>query len=110
MIRRYGATGAAIATSVAEFVVLAIQLYEINKNIKVKYMLIENINYVISAMVMFIFVNLIRLTNLSGITLIIAQVIFGIIVYIIFLILLKDSIINKGIEILKEKYKKMVVK
>lgn len=110
LIKSYGAIGAAIATSVAEFIVLSIQLYEINKNIKIKEILIENKNYMLSAIIMFIFVNLVRLTNLSGIKLISIQVISGIIIYVISLIVLKDSILNKVIEIVKEKYKKVVGK
>lgn len=108
LIKKYGAIGAAIATSVAEFIVLSIQLYEINKNIKIKEIVIESKNYMLSAIVMFICVNLLRITNLSGIKLIIVQVILGVIVYILSLVLLKDSTINKVIEIVKEKYKKVV--
>ena len=108
LIKKYGAIGAAIATRVAEFIVLSIQLYEINKNIKIKEIVIESKNYMLSAIVMFICVNLLRITNLSGIKLIIVQVILGVIVYILSLVLLKDSTINKVIEIVKEKYKKVV--
>lgn len=108
LIKKYGAIGAAIATSVAEFIVLSIQLYEINKNIKIKETVIESKNYMLSAIVMFICVNLLRITNLSGIKLIIVQVILGVIVYILSLALLKDSTINKVIEIVKKKYKKVV--
>lgn len=108
LIKNYGAIGAAIATSIAEFIVLSIQLYEINKNIKIKEIVIESKNYMLSAIIMFICVNLVRITNLSGIKLIIIQFILGAIVYVFSLILLKDSTINKMIEIIKEKYKKVV--
>ena len=108
LIKNYGAIGAAIATSIAEFIVLSIQLYEIHKNIKIKEIVIESKNYMLSAIIMFICVNLVRITNLSGIKLIIIQFILGAIVYVFSLILLKDSTINKMIEIIKEKYKKVV--
>lgn len=99
LINRYGAIGASIGTIIAEICVTGIQFVFIHKEFNVKSIFKMSINYLISAIIMFIVCVIIGKLIKNNIYSIIVQVIIGSLVYAIGLLVLKDdftySILNK---------------
>lgn len=104
LIPRYGAIGAAAGTVVAEFAVTAIQLVFAGKYISYKNLFVHVIKVLMSACVMSFCVYLIA-EHLENLFLKIAVgIISGILVYSIFILLLRDSF---SLELVKEIKSKM---
>lgn len=94
LIRILNAEGAIIASVLAEFIILFIQLYCIRKEIDIKISYKNSSKYIISGTIMFIVSNTIGLMMSQTITTTIIQVVVGIIVYGIGLIILKDEFVQ----------------
>lgn len=91
-IKKYGALGASITTTIAEFVVAAIQFYFVRDIIKIKSVLKLSKNYVLSTIIMFVVVYFTgMIIKLDGVILIITKIIEGCIIYAVMLFILKDE-------------------
>lgn len=92
LIPKYKATGACIATLLAEFSVTFIQYIFVRKSIRRKYLILNTTKYIISAILMFIVVRFIG--NFMGVRIIttIIQSLVGAIIYILILSILNDEI------------------
>ncbi len=80
LIPKYGAIGAALGTTVAEFVVCTYQTNAVRRYIKVGKMIDNAIPYILSGLCMFITIYFIDLDMLDIVVLLL-KVIFGIIIY-----------------------------
>ncbi len=100
LIYFFHAKGAAIASVVAEAVVLIIQYFYIKEIIKIKYLIKKIYKYILSGTVMFIvltYVDKFVLIEKSLINTLI-QIITGTIIYVIVLSLLKNNIVNNNLK------------
>lgn len=105
LIYKFKSYGAAIATLVAELIVMLIQFIYIRKDINIKDNLLLAKNYLLSSLIMLIvciIIDKIVIDNLIGIIL---QVIIGIIVYFGILFIVKDKFFIEIIEQLLAKLK-----
>ncbi len=131
LITKFASIGASIATVLSELVVILIQLNFIKKEIKLLELFKLGWKYLFSAIIMFVFcyivkiiitiepINMVIINIANSINLdklyflniisIIAQMIIGILCYIVMLVFLKDDYIYKFLNKLKEKlFKKKV--
>ena len=99
LIKKFKSIGASIATVISEFVVTGIQLYLTKNEIKLREIFRIGKNYFISSLAMFVISIIIGEIISNNIISLVMQIFIGGIVYIIFLIVLKDELI---IEILNE--------
>ena len=110
LILNYKAIGASIATIVAEFTVTVIQLYLVRKELNIKGMLKNSINYIIVGLIMFVttlLISSIYLDNkIKGIYNIIIKSSIASIIYIGILVIIKDKIIIQIKERILSKWKK----
>ena len=110
LILKYKAIGASIATIVAEFTVTVIQLYLVKKELNIKGMLKNSINYIIVGLIMFVtslLISSIYLDNkIKGIYNIIIKSIIASTIYIGILVIIKDKIIIQIKERILSKWKK----
>lgn len=110
LILNYKAIGASIATIVAEFTVTVIQLYLVRKELNIKGMLKNSINYIIVGLMMFVttlLISSIYLDNkIKGIYNIIIKSIIASTIYIGILVIIKDKIIIQIKERILSKWKK----
>ena len=106
MIPKLQSLGAVIATVVAEFSVTAMEFYFVRKEFEIKEILILSRNYIVSALIMFIIVQIPKVLIHSGIITILVQVILGTIVYFVTLLTIKDEMIIE----LKNKFLKKRIK
>ena len=106
MIPKLQSLGAVIATVVAEFSVTAMEFYFVRKEFEIKEILILSRNYIVSALIMFIIVQISKVLIHSGIITILVQVILGTIVYFVTLLTIKDEMIIE----LKNKFLKKRIK
>ena len=92
VIPKYGALGASITTVIAEFTVAAVQFYYVRDMVKIRKVLKLSLNYLISAIIMFLIVYAIgKIENIDSLIMIIIQAISGGAIYLIMLLLLKDE-------------------
>lgn len=98
LIWKFGAIGASIGTVIAEFTVTIVQLYFVRKDFDFLQIIKISKNYVISSIAMFIGCIIIGNVVKSNMTSIIIQVIFGVGVYGICLLTLKDKFVNSIIK------------
>ena len=91
-IKHFMSVGAAIATVLAEFIILLVQLYSIKDIINMKKVLKNTKNYLISSIVMFslcyILINILKFNNLPMLLIIFC---FGILTFFSFILLLRDQ-------------------
>lgn len=80
LIPLYGSVGAGIGTTLAEFSVCFYQTYSVKRNINIKKLINNAIPYVISGIVMFIFVFMMDLKN-NVYILILIKIIVGVVIY-----------------------------
>ena len=102
LIKAYKSNGAAVATVVAELVVTLVQLYFVRKDFDLKGIFKSSINYLISALVMLAVCIFIDRIMIGRMTVIMTQVIAGVIIYFgILLFVLRDKflldLINENI-------------
>ena len=97
--------GAAIATFIAELIILIVQLYYLRNDFDLKYIMSQFIKYSLFGLAMFCIVKYVAsFLNISIISTFI-EIAVGGAVYILLLILSKDSIIRTGVQTLKRKQK-----
>lgn len=108
LIHLYNSIGASIATVVSELIVIAVQLYIIRKDISTKEIMKLSYTYLIAGLVMLVICLIPKWIFGIGIYTMVAQIIIGILTYVIMLYLLKDdylkmfidrgkSILNRGV-------------
>ena len=107
LIGNFRAIGAAIATVFSEFIVLIIQLYEVNKKVNVFKIFYDCKKYFLSSIIMYIIINLIRLFKINGILLLLYQVVVGMLIYFTCLFYFKDEFIKKILKLLSNFRKKV---
>lgn len=103
-ILNFKSIGAAIATTIAETVVTAVQMYFIKNEFDTKEILKMSLKYIIAGLIMFITIFLLNKTifdNLSTISRMTLDITIGIIVYLLGLFLLKDEFLIKNINRIK---------
>lgn len=103
-ILNFKSMGAAIATTIAETVVTAVQMYFIKNEFDTKEILKMSLKYIIAGLIMFITIFLLNKTifdNLSTISRMTLDITIGIIVYLLGLFLLKDEFLIKNINRIK---------
>ena len=105
LIKLYKAIGASIATVIAEFCVVAIQLFLIRKDIKLIKIVKLSYKYFISAIMMFIVSIIIGTIIKNDLMAIIVQVIFSGLTYFSLLIIMKDEFVIDKINIIKNRLK-----
>jgi O-antigen/teichoic acid export membrane protein len=102
MIPLFKQNGAAISTVVVEFLVLAIQMYYIKDYLKGKLFTTANSKYIIGALIVAGAVMLVKLLKLSDIITVAISIVIGGFMYLIFNIIIRDSIasilINKFVK------------
>lgn len=98
LIWKFGAIGASIGTVIAEFTVTAVQLYFVRNDFDFKQIIKISKNYVISSIAMFIVCIIIGSVVKSNMISIIIQVIFGVGIYGVCLLALKDEFVNSIIK------------
>ena len=94
LIWKFGAIGASIGTVIAEFTVTAVQLYFVRNDFNFKQIIKISKNYVVSSIAMFIVCIIIGSVVKSNMISIIIQVIFGVGIYGVCLLALKDEFVN----------------
>lgn len=109
LISKLGAVGAAIATLVAETTVLAVQLFFTRKDFSTKEILTSGIKYLIGSLIMsgaLFILNHTVLRQVSKMTHLLLDVLFGALIYLLYLILTKDvffvGILRRAKEIIKK--------
>lgn len=102
----YGAYGAAIATTISEFVVVSVQCCYIKKEISIKNAFKSGTKYIVSSLVMLIICFGIGKILEEGIVSVIVKVTVGMISYILMLIILKDKYVYEIKDIIKSRLKK----
>lgn len=103
-ITKHGAVGASIATVISQLVVDAMQIYYIRKDVSLKEMFESVPRYFIASIIMFAFCQVVKIIIDTGIISVFAQVIIGVVIYIITLFIFKDEYLYLVINKLKEKF------
>ena len=105
LIKKYASIGASIATVLAEFCVTLSQFILIRKNIKFKEVIPIIYKYIIASIVMFIASMVVGCCITNNILSIFIQILVSVIIYLGVLIIMKDKMIDEGINIVKKKIK-----
>lgn len=95
LIPRLGAIGASIGTVIAEFTVTSVQIYFTRKDFDWKEILKMSAKYIISALIMFAICLIFNKAVQNNILSIILQVLYGIISYLICLLIFKDELVKE---------------
>lgn len=104
MIPKYYQNGAAVGTIIAEFTGVIIMLYFTRNYLKeIEFYNLKNLKYFLSAVIMGIFILIIKSLNFSNIMTVLISVSFGSFIYFIILFLLREDIVILGFNILKNK-------
>ena len=113
LIRKFGAVGAAITTSIAEFVVVFVLLIYVvkGKYISIKKIIVQSKNYCIASTIMFFILFILQRSFEYGILSFVLLGVGGTVIYAVILLLLKDETVlyyfNYFLDRLKEiKYKR----
>ena len=104
LIKVLKATGASIATVIAEFSVTGIQFYLLRNEINISDVIKIAKNYFIASVLMFIISCIIGLIIPIPILSIVIQIVLGAITYFATLIILKDEFIGIGMDKIKSKF------
>ena len=107
LIPIWKSVGAVVASIAAELVIAILHIKNCNKYLTVSTLLKLSHKRLIAGMIMCVSVSVIGdVVNASGIISVITQIISGIIIYGVFLMLLKDSMIFELLEIIKSRVQK----
>jgi len=101
LIPKLNVIGASISSVIAELAGLIIQIYFVRKLFDFKKIIMMSKNYIFATIVMLIFGILVSLLNIPNIIILSVQLIFGILIYFIVLIILKDQNMRKIIKKIK---------
>lgn len=104
-IRLWGAVGASIATVIAEFTVTGVQFYMVRKEISFLKIIKLMRNYVIASIIMLVMSLIAGKIITNNIISIMIQILIAGAIYFILLFILKDKMINDGIELIRLKLK-----
>lgn len=103
LIQKYNSFGAAIMSVIAELIIAIVQFYYVKKFIDLTFLLSDIWKFFVSGIAMMFVCNILNnLIVLSNLSTIIINAIVGAVVYVIFLILLKVSILNKLFDLIKK--------
>ncbi len=103
LINQSGAIGASIATVISQLVVDAIQIYYIRKDVSLNEMFESVPRYLIASLIMFAFCQVVKIVVNTGIISVFAQIIVGVIIYMITLLIFKDEYLYLVINKIKER-------
>ncbi|MCM8709408.1 flippase [Clostridium sp. SYSU_GA19001] len=95
LIPIFNQNGTAIAFTIAEFLVLAIQLKYTKNYMKRKIINKKNVHYLIGSIFVFIAVELVKLLNLSDIFTILLSIVFSGSLYFVYCLIVGESIIQE---------------
>lgn len=105
LIYKFSSIGASIATVCAELSVASIQLYFVRHDLSIKKIIMSSKNYFLSAVLMFAICNCINFFNFSIVFSLFFKIIIGSVIYVVGLVILKDSfvyeikhIVNKALK------------
>ena len=103
LISFFKSIGAAIATFLAELIILLIQLYFVRKEFDLKIIFLQFVKYLIFGLIMYGSVKLV--SNTIGVSIVntFIEIVVGGIIYILLLVVSKDSIIKMGVNMTKNK-------
>lgn len=83
-IKKSGAIGAAVMTTISQFIVLLIQVNYIKKQINIKKILLSSIKYLIASIIMFVVCSVLNLLDIDNrIISIVLKLLVGVIIYFI---------------------------
>lgn len=105
MIPHLKSYGAALATSLAEGIIMCIEIYATRKIFDYKNTLKSSTKYFISAILMFIVCSLLNLFITNQLIALIVQIVSGIIIYFSILLLMKDKFLLEMLDIVLKKLK-----
>lgn len=103
LIGKFGATGASIATVIAEFIVTSIQIFFIRKEFNVKDIIKMSLNYLISSFIMFLICVTVDKFISNDVYSVIIQICIGVFVYGVCLLILKDKLVLEILNKVKRK-------
>ena len=106
LIIPFKAQGAAVATTISQFIVAFIQMNYIKREINIKSILKSSKNYFVASLTMFAICMLVGLVINNVILSIAVKVFVGIIVYFIMLVIFRDKYIYEARDIIISKIKK----
>lgn len=106
LIPKYGTIGACVATVMAEFVVMSIQLLCVKRCFDLRHIIGCSRNYWISGIIMAVVLFFVGKIKISAIFMTIVQILTGCLIYSIMLVMLKDELILKCLKILNVKREK----
>ena len=103
-IRLWDATGASIATVIAELAVTLVQCWYVKDQLPLKKCLGSGIRYLIFGTVMFLVVRGVgRLFTLSNAWMLVILILIGVIVYVAELLVTRDPMVKMGLNLLKKR-------
>lgn len=109
LIPRYGAFGAAVASVIAEMVGTTIQIVYciLKKQLSIKQIFAPSWKYILSGIIMYVIVNLLKLYFESGMISLCILIIIGVLSYVVTLLILKDDFLIdnliKGLHYMKSR-------
>lgn len=106
LIPKLGAVGAVIGSNVAELTISALYLKNCNGYLNISQVLNCSYKRLIAGMTMIVIVKTVSWSSLSGLALLICEVMTGAVVYFFVLFVLKDNMLKDALLLLKEKVKK----
>jgi O-antigen/teichoic acid export membrane protein len=106
LILEYGALGATIASFIAETVIAFLYIWGCRDYISVKVIVDKSYRKIISGMIMFVVIfEIDKYIPASSVVSLIIQIIFGVLIYLTILTLLRDDSLIEILDILKERKK-----
>lgn len=103
LIPNFKAAGALISSVIAEFSIVAIQVFEVRKDFDIKIILKNSYKYIICGLIMFIPIYTFGLIQKATLTTTVTQIVIGAFIYCMGLILLKDQFVIKIIRNIRAK-------
>ena len=103
LISHFKARGAILASVIAEFSIVFIQLWSVRKDFDISIAVKNSWKYIVSSIIMFIPIYIIGLKVQPTIYMTAMQVVIAIVIYGIMLLILKDSFVKSILKDMKEK-------
>lgn len=98
----FGVIGAVISTVISELAVTITQLYFVRKTLNLKKLFSEKWKYILSTIIMFIVVRLMNKYMIGNFFNFVIETLVGVIIYLVFLLILKAPIITLAKNIIKK--------
>lgn len=106
LIHKFKAVGAIVASVIAEFSIVFIQLYDVRKDFDLKIVVKNSYKFIISSIIMFIPTFIIGYKLAPTVKTTIIQISVGIIIYFIVLIILKEKYVYQFLDKISKKLNK----